>query len=628
MKKILLLVLSLLTTFIIFSQSSEVIATVNWPQWSTENKVEIYDANNNLLQTIDNGYLGSTNNSYNDTVTIGNLSNGSGYYAIVYDLYGDGWNGNGSLNITSDGVNVLSFDGVFDTQAGGNVEETKTISFEVTDPPPLTPGVPVFDTSGNEYIEYIPGNLPIVISAPHGGVKQSGQTIGGVFYPDNDSSLPDRSCGTNERDDNTEILVRRIQDEIFAQTGCYAHVIISNLHRSKLDPNREQNEATCGNSTSLFYWNTFHDFIDQASNSVEANWGKGLFIDLHGQSHTVPRIEIGYRIDRSDINNTTPGHLNTVTGSTITNLVTDNILGYTQEQIVTGENSLGAMFHNAPGTFYAAQNYPGCGRNGENGYRATPSNFDGGSSDCNDRRPNNNNYFSGFYYNNTRHGSGPAASDGEGGGGHIDGVMTEVNRRVRDLGPPFDSNPNTLEPFAIDYANVVLQYIDTHYNNFTSFNYTANAYDVNASDPMPTITGVFSGTFSSSAGLVIDSDTGLIDVSESTIGNYTVTYTAGTCGYYSSTQDIEITDNTLSIEESALTSIKLFPSPTNGNITIKSNGYIKELKLYNMVGQLVKRFNVSSKETTINISSLKDGAYIIRFIANNNTIGSKLILKN
>ena len=103
-----------------------------------------------------------------------------------------------------------------------------------------TPGVSTFyeQFSGDtrEYIEYIPGNLPIIISAPHGGVKQSGETIGGTFYPDNDGTLPDRSCGTDERDDNTDILIREIQAEIFALTGCYAHVIINNLHRSKLDP--------------------------------------------------------------------------------------------------------------------------------------------------------------------------------------------------------------------------------------------------------------------------------------------------------------------------------------------------------------------------------------------------------
>ena len=128
-----------------------------------------------------------------------------------------------------------------------------------------TPGVSTFyeqfpgDT--REYIEYIPGNLPIIISAPHGGVKQSGETIGGISYPDNDGTLPDRSCGgSNERDDNTEILIREIQAEIFALTGCYAHVIINNLHRSKLDPNRESGEATCGDSDALDHWNAWHSF--------------------------------------------------------------------------------------------------------------------------------------------------------------------------------------------------------------------------------------------------------------------------------------------------------------------------------------------------------------------------------
>ena len=31
----------------------------------------------------------------------------------------------------------------------------------------FVPGTPVF--GANDYIEYIPGNLPIIVSAPHGG---------------------------------------------------------------------------------------------------------------------------------------------------------------------------------------------------------------------------------------------------------------------------------------------------------------------------------------------------------------------------------------------------------------------------------------------------------------------------
>lgn len=490
-----------------------------------------------------------------------------------------------------------------------------------------TPGVPIFDTSGNEYIEYIPGNLPIIISAPHGGVKQSGQTIGGVFYPDNDSSLPDRNCGTNERDDNTEILVRRIQDEIFAQTGCYAHVIISNLHRSKLDPNREINEATCGDADAIFYWNAFHNFIDQASASVETNWGKGLYIDLHGQSHSIPRIEIGYRISTSDLDNTTPGHLNTITETTITNLVSNNLNGYTQEELVRGTNSLGELFQNAPGTFYASNNYPGCGLNGTNGYRAVPSASDNGSSSCDDTRPHGNAYFSGFYYNNERHGSGAAASDGVGGGGTIDGVMTEVNRRVRDLGPPYDSRPNTLEPFAIDYANVVLDYINIHYNDFTEFNYDAAVYDTTDADPTPTISGVSGGTFSSTAGLVIDSSTGVIDTSASSEGNYVVTYEAG-CGYYSSTQNVEITNSTLSTESFNDNTFKLFPNPTTGMLNFESNTDVSYVKVHSIIGQEIKSFEINTNKSTIDLSSLGNGSYLISFFVNDKLAKSKLIIKN
>ena len=63
-----------------------------------------------------------------------------------------------------------------------------------------------------------------------------------------------------------------------------------------------------------------------------------------------------------------------------------------------------------------------------------------------------------------------------------------------------------------------------------SFFYSAAAYCANAADPTPTITGLAAGTFSSGAGLSINSGTGAIDVSASTPGTYTVTYTtAGTC---------------------------------------------------------------------------------------------------
>ena len=63
-----------------------------------------------------------------------------------------------------------------------------------------------------------------------------------------------------------------------------------------------------------------------------------------------------------------------------------------------------------------------------------------------------------------------------------------------------------------------------------AFNYSSSAYCVNDADPTPTITGLSGGTFSSTAGLSINASTGTIDVSASTAGTYTITYTtAGSC---------------------------------------------------------------------------------------------------
>ncbi len=63
-----------------------------------------------------------------------------------------------------------------------------------------------------------------------------------------------------------------------------------------------------------------------------------------------------------------------------------------------------------------------------------------------------------------------------------------------------------------------------------SFNYSITSVCENGIDPVATITGLPGGTFSSTAGLALNSSTGLIDASTSTIGTYNVTYTtSGTC---------------------------------------------------------------------------------------------------
>ncbi|WP_109301776.1 T9SS type A sorting domain-containing protein [Aquimarina sp. AU474] len=72
-----------------------------------------------------------------------------------------------------------------------------------------------------------------------------------------------------------------------------------------------------------------------------------------------------------------------------------------------------------------------------------------------------------------------------------------------------------------------------------NFNYDATSYCTSDTNPTPTITGTVGGTFSSTTGLSIDPATGTIDITNSTPGSYTVTYT--TTGICPDSSNVDVT---------------------------------------------------------------------------------------
>ena len=76
------------------------------------------------------------------------------------------------------------------------------------------------------------------------------------------------------------------------------------------------------------------------------------------------------------------------------------------------------------------------------------------------------------------------------------------------------------------------------------FSYSASSYEPTDADPTPTITGLTGGTFSGTTGLVINSATGEIDLSASTVATHTITYDTTSSGSSvcpnTSTQTVEI----------------------------------------------------------------------------------------
>ncbi len=117
-KGILLLALLTLASFKSTAQTSYVDVSVNWPNWSSENRVEVYNPSGTLLSTIDNGYTGCCNDNYSSSISLGCIPDGNNYYIIMYDTYGDGWNGAANITINSAGTTVLSNSGASAIAAG------------------------------------------------------------------------------------------------------------------------------------------------------------------------------------------------------------------------------------------------------------------------------------------------------------------------------------------------------------------------------------------------------------------------------------------------------------------------------------------------------------------------------
>ncbi len=139
-----------------------------------------------------------------------------------------------------------------------------------------------------QYVEYLAGDLPVIFSAPHGGYEEP-------------TEIPDRTWGTTARDRQTQEMARAVRTAFHDRFGGWPHVVISHLHRVKLDPNREIEEAAQGSPYAEWAWGEFHGFIDDAADAVAQQHGRGFYVDLHGHAHEIPRLELGYLVTGSEL---------------------------------------------------------------------------------------------------------------------------------------------------------------------------------------------------------------------------------------------------------------------------------------------------------------------------------------
>lgn len=258
--------------------------------------------------------------------------------------------------------------------------------------------------------------MPLVISIPHDG----------HLLPDEIPERPCVNCSKN-RDIHTIEIGRAVSEFIMEETGFYPYMVINYLHRTRLDPNRNIAEAASGNQYAETAWADFHGFIDSAVNEVQEQFGKGLYIDLHGHRHAIRRTELGYLVTAEELQ-LPDDFLNDPAFyeySSLRSLISSNLHSYSYTELLRGPSSFGSLLE-------------------ERGYITVPSS---GHPFPAVGEP----HFSGGF-NTSRHSSAA--------GGTVDGIQVEIDIELRQ-------NPADRIEYARALADVILEYLEIHY--FESF---------------------------------------------------------------------------------------------------------------------------------------------------------------
>jgi hypothetical protein len=259
----------------------------------------------------------------------------------------------------------------------------------------------------NNYIQYVAGDIPVVISAPHGGYLKP-------------TEIPDRTYGVLGGDSNSQEAAFEVAHHLLKRTGGRPHLVINRLHRRKLDANREVVEAAQGSAWAKQAWGEYHAFIEEARKWVSASCGAGLYLDLHTNGHAAKWVELGALLTAKDLDRPDAALDATsyVNKSSIRSLVGTS--GLSLSKLVRGPTSLGSLLM-------------------ARGFEAVPSQAH--------PHPAGAGFFSGGY-NTARHGSKSGSA--------VDGIQVETYTGFTNTGSGRDT-------YALALAQSIQSFVEPAY---------------------------------------------------------------------------------------------------------------------------------------------------------------------
>lgn len=323
-----------------------------------------------------------------------------------------------------------------------------------------SPAIPGKSYYRNEYpgvgpeqydIEYIAGNLPIIISVPHGG----------YFFPDGMAY----NWGFQGPDFETMQMALQLYLKIYKATGGYPHMIINRVSKYLLNMNRHHADLTCMytnaiDSRSKLAWDDYHYFIDEAKRlSIEQN-GFGFFVDFHGQSDDAKSM-LGYGVFKSEMDNKTEAELDALIGtSSLQDISNRSAVPFSG--LLTGEFGFGQILHENEVVYAIPEDHNKCMPSQAdpviiNGYKSGHYNL---YRHCG---MNSLDRYEKLYsssvasvmvdeYNSTFH--DPIFSDAQ-GISKISGTIVECNSKVRK---------EYKEKMCLALADSIVQYVQHHYD--------------------------------------------------------------------------------------------------------------------------------------------------------------------
>jgi len=125
-----------------------------------------------------------------------------------------------------------------------------------------------------ELVEVERGELPVIITAPHGGRSN---------VPGCDLRTPIGSRFVTSADFNTDVLARGIAKELARLTGKKPYLVIARFHRKFIDANRSAEEAY-GSAGCEADYEHYHSVIRGFVDDARAKYQHAMLFDVHGQS--------------------------------------------------------------------------------------------------------------------------------------------------------------------------------------------------------------------------------------------------------------------------------------------------------------------------------------------------------